>query len=552
MSTIEELRHLREREDHVEFKEAKRNYPFAGGQKSDHSERRHCVLGYIVALANERGGRLVLGMSDSYPHNVVGSDFALNKVGELEDEIYKRLQIRIHAEELYEVVDDKKLRVLVIAVPSRPLGKALRFEGVPLMRVGESLREMDDQEYFSIISEQDADYSAHICRELKLDDLDNDAVTEMRRLISTNRNRPSVESVPIASLLSDLRLLTADGLTYAALLLLGKSEKIAQLCPQYNVVVEFRSSHESTRYTARKEFRKPLFIAIKQIWDYLNQPASNSMLHVADMPVIIDVPAFNEETVREAIINACIHRSLQMNGDIFIKQYPDMIEITNPGGFPYGVNRGNILTVNSSPRSRLMAEVVEKTGLIERSGQGVDIMYANCISEGRELPDYSKSDDYQVSLIIRSEIQNPTMLLFVRAVKLEGVALNVFSLLNLYYIQRHLIDDVYEEETKAMLKNGLIAPHAYYKYVLGDGYFANMRPVRNSVCSAHQLSIVYYTIEEHGGEAPISSFSSALNGILTQKQTRNLISKLCQCGFLKSLYSGKNTKYGLSDKQTVH
>ncbi len=32
--------------------------------------------GYVVALANERGGRLVLGMADARPHEVVGSDFA--------------------------------------------------------------------------------------------------------------------------------------------------------------------------------------------------------------------------------------------------------------------------------------------------------------------------------------------------------------------------------------------------------------------------------------------------------------------------------------------
>ena len=136
------LSKLREREDHVEFKEAKHDYPFAGGKHSDPKDRRRCVLGYIVALANEKGGMLVLGMADKLPHEVVGSDFAKDETGQLEDEIYKRLHIRVHCEELF---DENNRRVLIIHVPSRPIGKALRFEGVPLMRVGESLREMDDQ-----------------------------------------------------------------------------------------------------------------------------------------------------------------------------------------------------------------------------------------------------------------------------------------------------------------------------------------------------------------------------------------------------------------------
>ena len=50
MSTIEELKKLREREDHVEFKKAEHNYPFAGGQKTDSRVRRHCVLGYVANI----------------------------------------------------------------------------------------------------------------------------------------------------------------------------------------------------------------------------------------------------------------------------------------------------------------------------------------------------------------------------------------------------------------------------------------------------------------------------------------------------------------------
>lgn len=234
-----------------------------------------------------------------------------------------------------------------------------------------------------------------------------------------------------------------------------------------------------------------------------------------------------------------------MNGDIFIRQYHDMIEITNPGGFPYGVNIGNILTVNSSPRSRLIAEVVEKTGLIERSGQGVDIMFANCISEGRPLPDYSHSDDYQVSVIIKSEINDPMFTLFLQDLKRNGTAMNVFALMNLYGIHRHHLDCLYDDEIPAMLEKGIIAEHPYYRYVLGNGYFANMMPVRKGVCTPLQLSRVHYALEENGNSAAMSAFVLRTGDILTQKQTRTLIEKLCNCGYLQSENKGKNTRYRL-------
>ena len=123
--TIQELRKLRETEHKVEFKEAKQDFSFAGGSHTNPSERRKCVLGYVVALANEGGGYLVFGVREKkeLPHEIVGTTFAEDKTGALEDEIYKRLSIRVKIEELFD--NDK--RVLVFNIPPRPIGSTLKF-----------------------------------------------------------------------------------------------------------------------------------------------------------------------------------------------------------------------------------------------------------------------------------------------------------------------------------------------------------------------------------------------------------------------------------------
>lgn len=536
---------LREREDHVEFKRAEHNYPFAGGKKTEPRDRRHCVLGYVVALANERGGRLVLGMMDAFPHEVVGSDFAENETGNLEDEIYERLHIRVRTEELR---DEKGRRVLVITVPSRPVGKALRFEGVPLMRVGESLREMDDAEYFSIISEQDPDFSSRVCEGLTLEDLDETAIEKMRELIAKKRGRSDVATMPLGQLLSDLKLMTEEGrLTNAALLLLGRGDVIGRLMPQANVVVEYRTSRSEVRYSAREEFRQPLFVAIDRIWAYVNQPAANPLLHVNDLPRILDCRAFNEETVREAVINAMIHRSLQMVSDIFIKLYPDMLEITNPGGFPYGVNIGNLLTVNSSPRSRLMAEVIEKTGLIERSGQGVDLMNANCVKEGKPLPDFSGSDDYQVDLRLYGVIPDNAFFLFVRDIRYDAELadqLNAFDWITLHHVREGKAEAGFPESIGKLLTLGLIAEDPYWRYVLSPAYVLKKPGVKAVVqrVDAAVIARVYYVIKR-SGEAAMSDFVEALEGRLTQKQVRTLIEGLCRDHLLSQHGNARATRY---------
>ena len=137
------------------------------------------------------------------PHAVVGSDFAEKEVGELTDEIYKRLGIRIEATELYE--DGKRL--LVLSVPSRPVGRLLRFEGVPLMRTGESLRAMFDAEIFRILSEQEPDFSAKICEGLTIEDLDKEAIAEMKTQYARKQENPLFQNYPDEQVLSDLDLL---------------------------------------------------------------------------------------------------------------------------------------------------------------------------------------------------------------------------------------------------------------------------------------------------------------------------------------------------------
>ena len=72
--TIEELENMRESEDHVEFKRGdKGNISYNGAHKDTPKERRRCILGYVVALCNEKGGRLVIGMHDDFPHEVMGT-----------------------------------------------------------------------------------------------------------------------------------------------------------------------------------------------------------------------------------------------------------------------------------------------------------------------------------------------------------------------------------------------------------------------------------------------------------------------------------------------
>ena len=155
--TIQQLQQMRESEDHVEFKAGEGgNVSYDGRGKTNPKDRRRCILGYVIALCNEGGGRLVIGMHDNYPHRVTGTRQSQDAIGQLESDIYRDTTIR---PEIYELYDEEKRRVLVIEVPSRPIGKVFKFEDVPLMRVGEELKPMSDAVYLKILQESEPDFS---------------------------------------------------------------------------------------------------------------------------------------------------------------------------------------------------------------------------------------------------------------------------------------------------------------------------------------------------------------------------------------------------------
>lgn len=160
MWTIEQLKKCRKSEDKVEFKRGEHgNVAYDGGTKTKPSDRRRCILGYVVALCNERGGTIVIGMEDRYPHKVVGTRQNENALGDLVSSIYRDTGIRPDVYELFEDEPHKSGRVVVIEVPPRPSGKVYKFEDVPLMRVGEELRPMSDECLYGILQEQEPDFS---------------------------------------------------------------------------------------------------------------------------------------------------------------------------------------------------------------------------------------------------------------------------------------------------------------------------------------------------------------------------------------------------------
>ena len=421
----------------IEFKAASGGFPFEE------------MVKYCVALANEGGGPILLGVTNERPRMVVGTN-AFPEPGRTEAGLFEQLHQRISVEEYWH----EGKRVVIVHVPPRLPGKAWQNKGAFLMRAGDSLQPMEDEQLRAIHDETGPDFSAEICPKARHKDLDPAAIDIFRRLWQKKAGG-TIASGPPEQLLADAELTVDGGVTYAALILLGTREALARHLGQAEIVFEYRSNESPGPAADRREFRRGFMAVLHELWDVIN--LRNDLQHFQQGLFVWDIPTFDETVAREAILNAVSHRDYRSGGSVFIRQYPRRIEIVSPGGFPAGISPENVLW-QQNPRNRRIAEVLGKSGLVERAGQGFDLIYRECIRQSKPLPDFSHTDAHSVWLTLQGNIQDPEFLHFLEQIGQERLAtFGIDDLLVIDLVHREQsVPDFLKQRMQHLLQEGVI------------------------------------------------------------------------------------------------
>ena len=517
-------------DEHLEFKEAKEHYDFEE------------LVKYCVALANEKGGRIILGVTDKKPRKVVGTR-AFSHIGRTKAGLVERLHLRIDADEL----EHPEGRIIVVSIPSRPVGMPIQYKGAYWMRSGEDLVPMTPDMLKRIFSETGPDFSAEICPKAVLGDLSEVAIERLREMWLRDSGNEALRHVSTEQLLEDAELLLEGGVTKAALILLGTRRALGKHLAQAEVVFEFRSAETSVSYQQRKEYREGFFTFQDDLWETIN--LRNDMHHFQDGLFVWDVPSFNEAVVREAILNAVSHRDYRLGGSIFVRQYPRRLEIISPGGFPPGITPENILW-RQMPRNRRVAEVLSKCGLVERSGQGARRMFEECIKESKPLPDFTGTDDYQVSLTLHGEVQDPSFLRFLERIGQETqVSFTTKDLLVLDLIHKEkTVPPDLRDGVPRLLDSGIIERIRHGKFVLSRRFysFVGKKGVytrrRGLDRETKKALLLKHVRDNRVTGSRMQEFMEVLPG-LTRDQIRGLLNEMKRNGQVRPIGATKAAKW---------
>jgi ATP-dependent DNA helicase RecG len=102
---------------------------------------------------------------------------------------------------------------------------------------------------------------------------------------------------------------------------------------------------------------------------------------------------YPERVVKEAIVNAVIHRDYRLNRDIFIRIFDDRVEVESPGMFPGSITADNIGRAGSKARNPLIAQNLREFPVAPNidAGEGVKMMFAEMAAAKLFPPQYSQS-----------------------------------------------------------------------------------------------------------------------------------------------------------------
>ncbi len=344
--------------ENLEFKEAKNQFDTTK------------LLKYCVALANEGGGFLVLGVSDKPPRKVVGTN-AFSSTSHLNDikaRIVEKLNIRPEVTELIHPDG----RVLVFELPSRPTGYALNFDGAYLMRAGEDLVAMTPDKLRSILTEDQPDWFSQAAK-------DNASADEVVALLDTqayfdlsNLPYPTTRD-GVLDRLSSEGFIEKSALGWkitnlAAILLAKKLDSFCTNLARKAIRVVIYEGTDKTLTREDKTGNRGYAVGFASLVDFVHSSAPKN--RSIEQVVREEVKMFPKQALRELIANALVHQDFSISGtSVMIEMYSDRVEISNPGRPPIKVER--FIDEYRSKNERL-ANVMRRLGICEEKGSGID------------------------------------------------------------------------------------------------------------------------------------------------------------------------------------
>lgn len=325
-------------------------------------------LKWICGFANAEGGMLVIGRDDA--GKAIGVKDAARLLEEIPNKVRDILGIMVDVN-LRREAGKELVEIRVEAYPS-----PVSHKGEYHYRSGSTKQELKGAALDKfLLRKQGRTWDSVPVPHVSSRDLSRTAISGFRKLAKQSRRLDAaIRGESVAALIERLNLLEGSYLKRAAILLFHADPE-RYVTGAFVKIGYFRTDSELVYHD---EVHGDLFTQAQKTMEVLLSKYLKAAISYRGIQRVESLPV-PEEALREALLNALIHRDYSVGAPIQIRVQDDQLSIWNPGELPEGWSLEKFRKQHSSrPFNPNVANAFFRAGEIEAWGRGLQRIFAAC------------------------------------------------------------------------------------------------------------------------------------------------------------------------------
>ena len=343
------------------------------------------IVETVSAFSNTKGGTIFVGIDKD---KIVDVSIGKGTIEDLTNKILGNTEPKIYPEITIKKLNRKN--IISIKVEMYPYDVVLAF-GKPFKRVGKNTVRMANDEYKKRILEihkKELYFDGQICSEVDFSELDLEKIRVFIKKAEEARKLDIGTSISEKEILLRLKLMKGDNLANAAVLLFAKRPQDIFIQSAIKCV-RFKGTDVTNDMLDFKEIGGSLFSQIEEAEKFVfSNIALKAWIEDRKMERT-ERWEYPPKAIREALVNAIVHRDYRSRSKVQIRIFDDRIEFWNPGKLPEGWTVETFREEHTSePFNPLIARMFFWVGLVEEVGTGTNKIVNWCKEWGLPEADF--------------------------------------------------------------------------------------------------------------------------------------------------------------------
>ena len=344
------------------------------------------VIETLVAFANTRGGKVLIGVSNKNVINgvLINSESVQSWVNEIKTKTSPDLVPEA------EIIEVETKKIVVFSIQEYPI-KPVSFRGKYFKRIESANHILSTQEVVNMhLQTFNTSWDYHINNQFTVDDISFEKV--QLAIDRINQAGSKITEDPLTFLIKND--LIRDGfITNAAYLLFKKNDTTL-------TTIELGRFQNEIIIKDSSRTKSDILTQIEQVLDFVRKHINKEIV-ITGQAQNIQKWQYPLEAIREIVMNMIIHRDYRSASDSIVKVFDEKIEFYNPGRLPENITVDDLLSNNykSTPRNKLIADFCKGLGLIEKYGTGIRRIINYFVVENLPKPVFQNiSDGFMVTV----------------------------------------------------------------------------------------------------------------------------------------------------------